>query len=103
MEYRCTSDDTPVTTTSITAVMVSTRMVQSTAKLPEWIQGSTGMIWVAPPPSATVVKAMTDSAADTNRKPVVTSSDARAPMMRPNRPAMAEPMMGRKTMAAYTA
>ena len=34
--------ETPVTTTSITAVSVSTRIVQSTAKSPEWIQG---MIW----------------------------------------------------------
>src|ERR1700712_3664111 len=101
MEYRCTRLDTPVTTTSITAVMVSTRTVQSTEKSPDWIQGRMGMIWAAPPPTATVANAMTDSAADRSSKPVVTSSLGRAPRTRPNKPAMAEPIRGRKTIAAY--
>src|SRR5258708_15424285 len=59
-----------------------------------------GMTWLWPC-SATSLKAITDNAADTNNRTVVTSSLARLPIRRPNRPAMAEPMMGRKTMAAY--
>src|SRR3954469_16571894 len=43
-----------------------------------------------------------DKAAETRRKPVVTSSEARAPIRRPNSPAMAEPSRGRKTIAGYT-
>src|SRR5471032_980893 len=50
---------------------------------------------------ATSLKATTDSAAAANRQPVVTSSLARAPMMRPNSHAMTEPKMGRKTISEY--
>src|ERR1700691_3360557 len=80
--------------------MVSTRTVQSATKAPEWIQGMIGMMYLWPF-SATSLNATSDSARETNNSPVVTSSEARAPMTRPNRPAMTEPMMGRKTMAAY--
>src|ERR1700761_7219078 len=100
MEYIWTSDDPPVPTTSITAVMVSTRTVQSTAKSPEWIQGSIWMMYLWPS-SATSLNATTDKAAEQNRRRVVTSSDGRWPSTRPNRPAMADPRSGRKTMAAY--
>src|SRR5262245_18812108 len=37
-----------------------------------------------------------------NRKTVVTSSDGRGPITRPNRPAITEPSSGRKTIAWYT-
>ena len=37
MEYRCTSDETVLTTTSITAVRVSTRSDQATCRSPELI------------------------------------------------------------------
>ncbi|MEJ0044489.1 MAG: hypothetical protein WDM81_20730 [Rhizomicrobium sp.] len=42
-----------------------------------------------------------ESAAEMKSAPVVTISEARAPITRPNRPAMADAMMGRKTIAAY--
>src|SRR4051812_29922540 len=50
---------------------------------------------------ATSLNATSDRARETNSRPVVTSSLARAPITRPNSPAMAEPMMGRKTIREY--
>src|SRR5512141_1670316 len=45
---------------------------------------------------------MPDKTAETNSAPVVTSSEARAPITRPSNPAITEAMMGRNTIAAYT-
>ncbi|WGR96295.1 hypothetical protein MTX20_27225 [Bradyrhizobium sp. ISRA435] len=67
-----------MTTTSITAVSVSTRSVQATCRSPEVIQGSstTRASWCMKPTSTS---ANHDSAADTNKRPVVISSASRDP------------------------
>src|SRR6202011_5228367 len=44
---------------------------------------------------------MQESTIAANSSTVVTSSDGRAPIRRPNRPAMAQPSSGRKTIAWY--
>jgi hypothetical protein len=59
------------------------------------------MICVSPPPNATVPNATTDSAAETNSRPVVINSLARWPSTRPNRPVITDPRSGRKTIAEY--
>ena len=91
--------DWTVRVDSITAVMVSILTVQSATKAPEWIQGRMGRMYLWPC-SATSLNATTDRAAEANSSPVVTSSLARLPMTRPNRPAMALPAKGMKTIAA---
>src|ERR1051326_4585302 len=47
--------------------------------------------------------AIQDRTIETNSRVVVTSSEGRGPMARPNRPAMAQPSSGRKTIAWYIA
>ncbi len=72
---------------------------QSIFSAPEVIQlASTGAL-ACPWPSATSKKTIQDSAAATNSSPVVTSSEGRAPIRRPNAPAIRKPTRGRKTIA----
>src|SRR5215470_9489480 len=49
----------------------------------------------------TCTKAIHDSAIAANRNSVVTSSEGRAPIARPNKPAMIQPSKGRKRMVWY--
>ena len=67
-----------LTTTSITAVSVSTRSAHDTCRSPELIQGNSAIraSWCMKPTSTSATQ---DSAADTNRSPVVISSAAREP------------------------
>ncbi len=67
-----------LTTTSITAVSVSTRKDQNTCRSPETIQGNSAIraSWCMKPTSTSVIQ---DSAAETNSNPVVISSAARDP------------------------
>ena len=64
-----TSDETVVTTTSITTVSVSTRKAQSTESVPELNQESTGTRSTRPSPSPTVMKATQERIAETTRTP----------------------------------
>src|SRR5260370_23155306 len=59
--------------------------------------------WPSGWPKPTHANAIQDSAIEANSKVVVTSSDGRGPMARPNRPATTQPMSGRKTIAWYIA
>ena len=68
-----------LTTTSITAVSVSTRSAHATCRSPELIQGNSAILttsWCRKPTSTSATQ---DSAAETNRSPVVISSAARDP------------------------
>src|SRR4029077_14459330 len=70
---------------------------------PDWIQRKTSTLigpWGSP--SATVKKAIQESAAATIKKPLVTYSEALAPIERPKRPAINAPISGRKTIALYS-
>ena len=93
-------EEIDVTTTSMTAVSVSMRSAQSNLRSPDCTKvriATRASVW----PKPTLKKAIHDSAIDANRKPVVTSSDGRSPIRRPNRPAMIAPSSGRKTIASY--
>ena len=68
-----------LTTTSMTAVSVSTLSAQSTASVPEEIQLNTGTRSTSPLPKPTVKKATQESSAATIRKPEVMISAAREP------------------------
>ena len=94
----CTSADTVVTTTNITAVSVSMRNAQLMSSSPEVIQRSitTRAVSCSKPTRQNTIH---DSTHETISRLVVTSSEPRAPITRPNRPAMRQPMAGRKTMA----
>src|SRR5262249_25727854 len=74
----------------------------STCRSPETMNGAS-----VPPaswwPKPTWAKPIQDSTIEANSSTVVTSSDGRAPIRRPNNPAMAEPSSGRKTIAWYIA
>jgi len=94
----CTSDETVLTTTSMTTVSVSTRKAQSTSRLPDWMKRSTGTVKASPSPMATEKKATQDRTAEITSRPDVTYSDAAAPIERPPRPAIRKPRSGRKTM-----
>src|SRR5262245_39454675 len=96
-----TSDDTVLTTTSITTVSVSMRNAQSTDTPPAWMKRSTGTVKGSLSLKATRKKAIHDSTAQTTRKPDVMYSQARAPICEPPRPAIRKPMSGRKTIAWY--
>src|ERR1043166_8969918 len=89
-----------VTTTSITAVSVSIRSAHSTCRSPDTMNGAstTRASWW---PKPTCTKPIQESTIEANSSTVVTSSDGRAPITRPNRPAMALPSSGRKTIAWY--
>jgi hypothetical protein len=67
-----------LTTTSITAVSVSTRSAHDTCRSPELIQGSSAIrtSWCMKPTSTSVTQ---DSAAEIIKRPVVISSAARDP------------------------
>ncbi len=67
-----------LTTTSITAVSVSTRSDHATCRSPELIQGNSAILtsWCMKPTSTNATQ---DSAADTSNSPVVISSAAREP------------------------
>ena len=67
-----------LTTTSITAVSVSTRSDQQTCRSPELIHGNSAIrvSWCMKPTSTSAIQ---DSAAETNSSPVVISSAAREP------------------------
>src|SRR5579859_1363285 len=91
--------DTELTTISMTAVRVSKRRAHETLKSPETIQLSSGTVTVWPA-STTSMNTNTDSTADAATRRDVTSWAALSPITRPNRPAMAEPSSGRKTIAA---
>ena len=86
----------------MTAVSVSMRKAHSTSMPPDWIQRSTVTLITSPGSpwaSATVKKTIQDRMATTIIRPVVTYSDALAPIERPNRPAIRKPISGRKTIA----
>src|SRR5579863_10310736 len=91
--------DTELTTISMTAVRVSKRRLQETLKSPETIQLISGMVTVCPSPT-TSMNTNTDSTAEAATSSEVISWAALSPITRPNRPAMAEPSRGRKTIAA---
>src|SRR5271165_6546459 len=95
----CTTKETVVTTTSITAVSVSMRSAQATASLPEVNQLAIGTCASAPP--ATWKNAIQDRTKQIPRNPVVTYSAPRAPIQRPKRPAIRKPKSGRKTIRSY--
>ena len=84
-----------VTTTSMTRVRVSTLKAQSTCRSPAENQEATctRSAW---PPSRNTPQAISAVKA---RNAVVMYSQARAPMYRPNRPAIRKPMSGKKTIA----
>ncbi len=67
-----------LTTTSITAVSVSTRSAQETCRSPELIHGNSAIraSWCMKPTSTSATQ---DSAAETINRPVVISSAAREP------------------------
>ena len=67
-----------LTTTSMTAVSVSTRSDQATCRSPELIQGNSAIraSWCMKPTSTSAIQ---DRPAETNSKPVVISSAAREP------------------------
>src|SRR5579859_3241286 len=92
-------NETQLTTISMTAVRVSNFRLHETLKSPETIQLSTGMVTVWPA-STTSMKTSTDSRAEMPTRIEVTSWAARSPIMRPNKPAIAAPSSGRKTIAA---
>src|SRR5580704_9943709 len=54
-------------------------------------------------PKPTRTRAIHDSSMAANRKTVVTSSDGRGPMTRPNSPAIRQPSNGSRTIAWYMA
>src|SRR5579859_2524539 len=91
--------ETQLTTISMTAVRLSKRKLQAMLKSPETIQSATGMVSVWPA-STTSMNTSTESSAEMPTRIEVTSWAARSPIWRPNRPAMAEPSSGRKTIAA---
>src|SRR5690606_36561533 len=102
------------TTTSITAVSVSTRRIQSSSRPPEWIHSSTETLSTsacsAPcAPSAAgganqkPVKTIQLSTAAAISNPVVMYSLVRCPMSRPSSPAISAPISGKKTIAWITA
>src|SRR5688572_27027691 len=95
----CTRVETVLTTTNMTAVSVSTRKAHSTSKLPDWIQRSTETLIISSSPRATWKKTNQESAAVTSIRPLVTYSDALAPICVPRRPAIRKPIRGRKTIA----
>src|SRR5262245_11085617 len=87
----------------MTEVSVSMRSDQETSIPPDWIQRRTSTL-IGPSPSAgiaTVKNTIQESTPATIIRPVVTYSEALAPMPRPNRPAMIAPIKGRKTIALY--
>src|SRR3546814_4113097 len=90
------------TTTSITAVSVSTRSSQSNRNAPDWTQCSTGVTLASASPPTKDRKIGQLSAQLANSAPVVTSFDAVAPMMRLPRPATLAARSGRTTIAWIT-
>jgi hypothetical protein len=90
-----------LTTTSITAVSVSTRSAQSTCiEPPDWIQRITATLIVSVGVAADVDEDDPGQARRTMiMKPVVTYSEALAPIEVAERPAIIAPISGRKTMA----
>ncbi len=88
-----------LTTISMTAVSVSTRIAQLTSRLPEVMKERSGTVNASPLPMATVKKAIQDKSAAMTMKPQVISSDPFAPMERPNSPAIRKPISGRNTIA----
>ncbi len=68
-----------VTTTSMTTVSVSTRKAQSTCMAPEVNQVSTLIDCIGCSPKPTEMKATQERIAETNNRPVVTSSATREP------------------------
>ena len=87
-----------MTTTSITAVSVSTRSAQSIFSEPTVSQlpstGTVASAW----PSPYWKKTIQASAAATKSRLVVTISEGRSPISRPKRPAIRKPRSGRKTI-----
>ena len=67
------------TTTSITAVSVSTRSAHATCRSPELIQGNSAILYDIMVQEADVDQHHPGQAAETNRSPVVISSAARDP------------------------
>ena len=90
-----------VTTTSITAVSVSTRSAQSTWSTPEVIQLARTGAEKEPPLSPTRKKVIQEKKQEMKSSEVVTISLARSPIRRPSRPATRKPRRGRKTIAEY--
>src|SRR5450631_4442563 len=86
----------------MTTVSVSTRNAQATASWPEVSQLATGMTSACSSwPNPTMKKAIHERNAQTPSGIVVTSSELRAPICRPNRPATRKPSSGRKTIRSY--
>ncbi len=71
-----------LTTTNMTAVSVSTRNAHSTSKPPDWIQRSTETLISSCSPIATSKKTYHDNAAAMIISPLVTYSEALAPIER---------------------
>ncbi len=65
----CTSAETVVTTISMIAVSRSSRMPQSTASVPDWIQGNSSTCRMSPSKDRNTTQ---DSTAARNRSPVDT-------------------------------
>ncbi len=87
-----------VTTISITAVSVSILKPQAVSSSPDVIHLRTAA-WSVSPPKPTRTNTIQDSTAAVIRSAVVMSSEARAPITRPRRPAMAAPISGKRTIA----
>src|SRR5579863_3612542 len=87
----------------MTTVSVSIRKAQSTCSLPEVSQLATGMTcaWSSWPNTPTLKKAIQERKAQMPSRIVVTSSELRSPIWRPNRPATRKPRSGRKTIRSY--
>jgi hypothetical protein len=88
-----------VTTTSITAVRLSTRSTQSTVIVPEWIQVITGTTTASAWPPMYWKKIGQLRNAPMNSAPVVIVLAAVLPIHRPPSPATIAAMSGRKTMS----
>ncbi len=94
----CTSAETEFTTTSMTAVSVSTRIAQETSRSPDVTHRMSVILSVAWP-TPTCQKATHESTAASTMNAEVTNSDGRGPMTRPKKPAISAPSSGEKTMA----
>ena len=100
VEYKCTIEDTNVTTQHITTVKESKKNPQSTFNISELIHG-TSFIYTQEFSSDTSQKAKRDMKKVSNKQVTVTQHAPGGPSFRPNNPAQKDPISGKKINNKY--
>ena len=100
VEYKCTIEETKVTTQHITTVKESKKKPQSTFNISELIQGAS-FKYTQEFKSDTSQKAKRDIKKASNKQLTVIYDAPKGPSLRPNNPAQKDPIKGKKINNKY--